>query len=93
MSYWTLMRRIILPQAIRRMIPAFTNRGVELAKMTSIASVITVHELMHEARTLSTQTFLPLETFTVVAVIYFFLIYPGTVVASVIERRLNARGA
>lgn len=93
MSYWTLMRRIILPQAIRRMIPAFTNRGVELAKMTSIASVITVHELMHEARTLSTQTFLPLETFTVVAVIYFILIYPGTVVASVIERRLNARGA
>ena len=93
MSYWTLMRRIILPQAVRRMVPAFTNRGVELAKMTSIASVITVHELMHEARTLSTQNFLPLETFSLVAVIYFVLIYPGTVVASVIERRLNAKGA
>lgn len=93
MSYWTLMRRIILPQAVRRMVPAFTNRGVELAKMTSIASVITVHELMHEARTLSTQSFLPLETFTIVAVIYFVLIYPGTVLASIIERWLNARGA
>jgi polar amino acid transport system permease protein len=92
MSYWTLMRRIILPQAIRRMVPAFTNRGVELAKMTSIASVITVHELMQEARTLATQSFLPLETFTIVAVIYFVLIYPGTLVASVIERRLHAKG-
>jgi polar amino acid transport system permease protein len=92
MPYWVLMRRIILPQAIRRMIPAFTNRGVELAKMTSIASVITVHELMHEARTLSTQSFLPLETFTVVAAIYFILIYPGTLAALLLERRLAAKG-
>jgi polar amino acid transport system permease protein len=92
MGYWTLMRRIILPQAIRRMVPAFTNRAVELAKMTSIASVITVHELMHEARTLATQSFLPLETFTVVAVIYFALIYPGTVAALFVERRLAAKG-
>jgi polar amino acid transport system permease protein len=92
MGYWTLMRRIILPQAIRRMVPAFTNRAVELAKMTSIASVITVHELMHEARTLATQSFLPLETFTVVAVIYFVLIYPGTVAALFVERRLAAKG-
>lgn len=92
MAYWTLMRRIILPQTVRRMLPAFTNRAVELAKMTSIASVITVHELMNEARTLSTQTFLPLETFTVVAVIYFILIYPGTVAALLLERKLAASG-
>jgi polar amino acid transport system permease protein len=93
MGYWTLMRRIILPQAVRRMVPAFTNRAVELAKMTSIASVITVHELMNEARTLATQSFLPLETFTVVAVIYFVLIWPGTIAAGLLERRLAARGA
>jgi polar amino acid transport system permease protein len=93
MPYWKVMRRIILPQAVRRMVPAFTNRGVELAKMTSIASVITVHELMYEARTLSTQTFLPLETFTVVAFIYFVLIYPGTVAAYRLEGRLAAKGA
>ncbi|MGV7213824.1 amino acid ABC transporter permease [Bradyrhizobium sp. UFLA05-112] len=93
MPYWKVMQRIILPQALRRMIPAFTNRGVELAKMTSIASVITVNELMYQARSLSTQTFLPLETFTVVAIIYFVLIYPGTLAAYLLERRLNARGA
>jgi polar amino acid transport system permease protein len=88
MGRWTLMRRIILPQALRRMIPAFTNRAVELAKMTSIASVITVQEMMYEARSLSTQTFLPLEAFSVVAVIYFLLIWPGSLAALAIERRL-----
>lgn len=92
MSYWRVLCRIVLPQAMRRMLPAFTNRAVELAKMTSIASVLAVHELMYEARTFSTQSFLPLETFTVVAVIYLILIYPGTLAALLLERRLNARG-
>jgi polar amino acid transport system permease protein len=91
MGRWTLMRRIVLPQAVRRMIPAFTNRAVELAKMTSIASVITVQEMMYEARSLSSQTFLPLEAFSVVAVIYFLLIWPGSLAALALERRL-ARG-
>jgi len=92
MTYWRVLRRIILPQVARRMLPAFTNRAVELAKMTSIASVIAVHELMYEARIFSTQSFLPLETFTVVALIYFILIYPGTLAAYLLERRLSARG-
>jgi polar amino acid transport system permease protein len=92
MSYWRVLRRIVLPQAVRRMLPSFTNRAVELAKMTSIASVIAVHELMYEARTFSTQSFLPLETFTVVAAIYFVLIYPGTLAAVALERRLSQRG-
>ncbi len=91
MTYGRVMRRIVLPQAVRRMIPAFTNRAVELAKMTSIASVLAVHELMYEARLLSTQSYLPLETFTVVAVIYFLLIYPGTLAAYALERRYAAR--
>jgi polar amino acid transport system permease protein len=93
MTYWQAMRRIILPQAVRRMIPAFTNRAVELAKSTSIASILEVPELMYQARELSMSTFLPLETFAVVACIYFLLIYPGTWAASVLEQRLAARGA
>jgi polar amino acid transport system permease protein len=93
MSYWQTMRRIVLPQAIARMIPAFTNRAVELAKSTSIASVIEVPELMYQARELSSATFLPLETFAVVSVIYFLLIYPGTWVASILEARYPARSA
>lgn len=93
MGHARLMWRIILPQVMRRMLPAFTNRGVELAKNTSVASIVTVNELLYQARMLSSEYYLPLETFTIVAVIYFILIYPGTLAAYALERRLNAKGA
>ena len=92
MGHLTLLRRIILPQAIRRMIPAFTNRAIELAKMTAIASVIAVHELMYEARLLSATIYRPLEVFTVIALVYFAVIYPGTLIAYRIEARLKKQG-
>lgn len=92
MTWRRTLWRVILPQAGRRMIPAFTNRAVELAKMTSIASVITVPELMYQAKMLSSSTYLPMETFAVTAVIYFIIIYPGTLAAYWLERRLGARG-
>ncbi len=89
MTYPALMRRIVLPQAVRRMVPAFTNRGIELGKMTAIASVISVHELMYEARLLSSQTFRPLEVFTVIAILYFVVIYPGTLLSYRLEARMG----
>lgn len=92
MGWWVLMRRIILPQAIRRMVPAFTNRGIELAKVTAIASVISVHELMYEARLLSANTYRPLEVFTVIAILYFVVIYPGTLLSYRLEARFARRG-
>ncbi|MCC7276662.1 MAG: amino acid ABC transporter permease [Alphaproteobacteria bacterium] len=92
MTYGALMRRVVLPQAVRRMVPAFTNRGIELGKMTAIASVIAVHELMYEARLLSANTYRPLEVFTVIAVIYFVVIYPGTLLSYRLEARLGRRG-
>jgi polar amino acid transport system permease protein len=88
-----LMRRIVLPQAVRRMVPAFTNRAVELGKVTSIASVIAVHELMYEARLLSANTFRPFEVFTAVAVIYFIAIYPMTLLSYRLEARLGRAAA
>lgn len=86
------LRRVIIPQVFKRMLPAFTNRSIELAKNTSIASVITVHELMYQGRALSSILYRPLEVFTTVAAIYFLLIYPGTYLASRLERRLMLRG-
>ena len=76
MSYIQQLRRIILPQAIRRMIPAFMNRGVELFKMTSLASVIAYGELMYTAKIISTIEFNPIEMYTSVALIFFVLIFP-----------------
>lgn len=86
-----LLRRVIVPQVFSRMLPAFTNRGIELAKNTSIASVIAVQELMYQGRALSAAFYRPLEIFTAVAVIYFFLIYPGSFLAARLEKRFALR--
>lgn len=82
------MRRVILPQVLKRMLPAFTNRTIEVAKMSSLASVISVHELMYQGRLLSSTYYRPFEILTAVAFIYFVLIYPGTFLAGRLEKHL-----
>ena len=92
MSYWQQMRRVVLPQAIRRMLPAFMNRAVELFKMTSLASVIAYGELMHQAKIISTIAFNPIEMYTAVALIFFIVLFPMTVLVRRFETGRNARG-
>ncbi len=89
MTYVQQMRRVILPQAIKRMLPAFTNRGVELTKMTSLASMIAYGELIHQAKTISTMNFNPIETYTIVAIVYFILIYPITLLVRRFEKKAD----
>ena len=91
MSYLTLMRRVILPQAVKRMLPAFTNRAVELTKSTSLASTIAFAELLYEGKLLTSISYRPLETYSVVAVIYFVLLGIGTLGVRLLERRLARR--
>jgi polar amino acid transport system permease protein len=85
------LRRIVLPQVFRRMLPALTNRAIELAKVTSLASLLAVNEVMYEGRLLSSTYYRPLEVLTVVALFYFLLIYPGSYLSSRLERHLAAR--
>lgn len=87
-----ILRRIILPQVARRMLPAFTNRAIELAKVTSLASILSVHELMYQGRLLSATYYRPLEILTTVALVYFVIIYPGSFLSLRLERRLARRG-
>jgi polar amino acid transport system permease protein len=92
MRHSVILRRIILPQVIRRMLPALTNRGIELGKVTSLASVLTVHELMYQGRLLSSTYYRPLEMLSTVALVYFVLIYPGSYLSMRLETRLARRG-
>ena len=89
MSYPQQLRRIILPQAVKRMLPAFTNRGLELLKMTSLASAIAFPELLYAARTISTAHFNPIEAYTTVALIYFAIAWPLTQLVYAVERALR----
>lgn len=87
MSQAKALRRIILPQVCRRMLPALTNRMIELAKVTSLASILTVNELMYQGRLLSSTYYRPVEILTVVALLYFVLIWPGSYLSARLERR------
>jgi polar amino acid transport system permease protein len=89
MSRAAVLRRIVLPQAIKHMLPALTSRAIELTKMTALASTIAVSELLYQARLVSSVTFQPIETFTLVALIYFVILVMATQGAYALERRLN----
>jgi polar amino acid transport system permease protein len=70
------MRRVILPQAVSRVVPPMGSMWVSLFKDTAIVFVIAVPELMHAAREVAVETYRPLEILTVTALIYFIVTYP-----------------
>jgi polar amino acid transport system permease protein len=71
-----VMRRVILPQAVSRVVPPMGSMWVGLFKDTAIVSVIAVPDLMHAARVVAVETYRPLEILTVTALIYFIITYP-----------------
>jgi polar amino acid transport system permease protein len=83
-----IMRRIILPQAVRRMLPALTNRGIEIFKMTTLASAIAYAELLHQARLIASINFNPIEAYTVVALAFFVILFPIVRATYALERRM-----
>jgi polar amino acid transport system permease protein len=86
---WTMMRQVILPQAIRRMIPPFVNQSITQLKNTSLVSTIAVPDLLYNGQLITADTYRPLEVYTVVAVIYFVLLFPSTMLAQWYEKRLR----
>lgn len=88
MSYAQAMRRVILPQAIRRMIPPFTNMFIVWIKYSSLVSVLGVADLTYRAQLISTITYRPLEIFTFIALLYFVLSQSLSIAASALEKRL-----
>ena len=78
MSRAQIVRRIILPQAIVRMLPAFGSLLSITIKDTAIASVIAVPELMRQSETLAGQSFQPIEVYTFAMLVYFFILFPVT---------------
>jgi polar amino acid transport system permease protein len=90
MSHTQLMRRIILPQAITRMVPPFVERSFELTKTTALASTLAYADLLYQAMQVNSQTFRPLEVYTTVAVMYLVLLVSASALARVAEHRLTA---
>jgi len=85
------MRYVILAQAVKRMIPPFMNQSIIQLKNTSLVSTIAVGDLLYQGTIITAATYRPLEAYTMVAIIYFAVLFPLTLAAQRVERRL-ARG-
>jgi polar amino acid transport system permease protein len=83
-----LLRLVILPQAVRRMIPPFMNQSIIQLKNTSLVSTIAVADLLYQGQMITAATYRPLEVYTMVALLYFAVLFPLTLAAQWVERRL-----
>lgn len=84
-----VMRRIVLPQAIKRMIPPLMNQSIIQFKNTSLVSVLAVPDLLYQGQLAATETYRPLEVYSVIAVIYFVVLVPLTAIVKKSEKLLQ----
>ena len=90
MNYLQQVRIVILPQAIKRMVPALTNRAIEVFKMTTLASAVAYAEILYRGKQIAFNNFNPIETYTVIALLFFSVVYPMTRIAQRFEIRTKA---
>lgn len=90
MTHGQTMRKVVLPQVVRNILPATGNEFVINIKDTSVLNVISVVELYFTGNTVATQNFKYFPTFTIIAVIYFVLTFTITRILRYIERRLDS---
>ncbi|QJP16875.1 amino acid ABC transporter permease [Starkeya sp. ORNL1] len=87
MSYGQRMRRIILPQAFRRMIPPLAGQSIIQMKNTTLLSAITVPDLLYQGSYISSFTYRPMEVYTAIGAIFLILLVPLTMLSRMLERR------
>ena len=86
---WKLLRLVILPQALKPMLAPYVNQSVTQLKNTSLVSVIAVPDLVYNATLINADTYRPLEVYTIVALIYFAILFPATLAARRLERGMT----
>jgi polar amino acid transport system permease protein len=91
-GYGHAMRYIILPQALRNILPPFTSQCMEIVKTTTVASTIAYAETLYAAKVLSDQEFRPIETYTAVGVFFIVLLILLSLATNLLERNLRRHG-
>jgi len=92
MSHGLAMREIIVPQAVIRMIPPLGNEFIALIKNSSLVSLLTIADLMHEGQKIISVSYRSLEVYLAVALVYFVLTNLTGFALRQVERRLGAEG-
>ncbi|MFT4117819.1 amino acid ABC transporter permease [Bradyrhizobium sp.] len=85
-----IFRRIVLPQATQVMIPSFINQTIMQLKNTSLVSVVAVGDLLYQGSVITASSYKPLEVYTTIAVLYFVVLFPLTLIADRVESRMGA---
>lgn len=85
MSYGQKMRRIILPQAFRRMIPPLVGQSIIQMKNTTLLSAITVPDLLYQGSYIASFTYRPMEVYTAIGAIFLLILVPLTLIARQME--------
>ncbi|MDQ0138078.1 His/Glu/Gln/Arg/opine family amino acid ABC transporter permease subunit [Neorhizobium galegae] len=88
---WQVMRYVVLPQALRIVIPPLANFSISLLKDTSVASLISAPEMMLQARDLTSEYFMPLQIYTIIGVMYLLMALPLSFLARQLARHLSVR--
>lgn len=89
LPYWKAMQKVVLPQAIKTMIPSIINQFIITLKDTSILSVIGFPELVNTAKNVVANTFMSFQTWIIVGIMYLIIITILSRTAKALERRLN----
>ncbi len=89
LGYGDSLRLVVLPQALRNILPALGNELVVVIKESSIVSIIGIAELMYKADTVRGITFRPFEPLLVAALVYFLMTFPLSKLLARVERRLR----
>ena len=89
MGYFQAMRKIILPQAFKIMIPSLMNQFIAAIKDTSILSAISVTELTMSAKTIIARTYKAFELYSFALIMYVIVITTLTFISKKVERKLN----
>lgn len=84
-----VMRRVVLPLALRRMVPPFVERAFELVKTTALAATLAYGELLYQAMVAVSRSYRPLEIYSAVAVIFFLVLFGASLVMRRIEDRVG----
>ena len=92
MPYRMAMREIVVPQAVVRMIPPLGNEFIALIKNSSLVSLLTIADLMHEGQKIISTSYRSLEVYLAIALVYFVLTNLTGLGLRLVERRLRAGG-
>jgi polar amino acid transport system permease protein len=84
---------VVLPQAFRSALPVLVANGIGAFQQTALVAIVALQDLMYMGKILATDTYRPIEVFTVIALIYFAISFPISQLVEYIERRRKAENS